>query len=66
MLTDPNANLAMWLYRIYSVTRVIHTMVYAIYPVRQPVRAIIFIIGFLIIIFMAVRSLLYFQFHFEP
>lgn len=60
VLTDPSLMTAIWLFRIATVARFLHTFVYAIYVVPQPARAICFFIHFGITIYMAFMCVLYF------
>lgn len=53
-LTNPNVILAMMLIRVAALSRFCHTIVYAVYPVRQPARAICYFVMFLITCFMAI------------
>ncbi|XP_050523776.1 microsomal glutathione S-transferase 1-like [Daktulosphaira vitifoliae] len=54
----PAEMLAMNLFRLYTLVRIIHTSVYAIYVVPQPTRAIMFIIGVIINIIMIICILI--------
>lgn len=60
VFTNPDATLAMWLFRVYAAARILHTLVYAVYPVPQPTRAIMFLSGVIITAFMAIRTIVYF------
>jgi len=60
VLTDPNVMLATMLYRIIAAARIIHTLVYAVYPIRQPARGIAFITALLPTVFMAVMVIITF------
>lgn len=60
VLTDPSPMVAVNLFRIAGTVRIIHTIVYAIYPVRQPTRAICFFTCFAITIYMAIVSIIRF------
>uniref|UniRef100_A0A1A9VLG5 Microsomal glutathione S-transferase 1 n=1 Tax=Glossina austeni TaxID=7395 RepID=A0A1A9VLG5_GLOAU len=51
--TDPNPSIACNLFRIGSIARIIHTLVYAFRPVPQPSRFIAFFITYLITLYMA-------------
>uniref|UniRef100_A0A1B0ADX1 Microsomal glutathione S-transferase 1 n=1 Tax=Glossina pallidipes TaxID=7398 RepID=A0A1B0ADX1_GLOPL len=51
--TDPNPSIACNLFRIGSIARIIHTLVYAFRPVPQPSRFIAFFIMYLITFYMA-------------
>ncbi|XP_011292171.1 microsomal glutathione S-transferase 1 [Musca domestica] len=52
--TDPNPTIACNLFRVASVARIIHTLVYAFRPVPQPSRFLAFFVMFLITIYMAI------------
>ncbi|XP_055710913.1 microsomal glutathione S-transferase 1-like [Phlebotomus papatasi] len=60
VLTDPSPMVAVNLFRIAGIIRIIHTVVYAIYPLRQPTRAICFFTCFAITIYMAIVSIIRF------
>ncbi|KAK4884475.1 hypothetical protein RN001_000746 [Aquatica leii] len=60
VLTDPNPAIALNLFRMYTLARVAHTFVYAIYVVPQPARGISWGIGYAITGYMAVRTMLHF------
>nr|XP_016992621.2 microsomal glutathione S-transferase 1 [Drosophila takahashii] len=51
--TNPNAVVACNLFRVASVARIIHTLVYAVYPVPQPSRILAFATMLLITFYMA-------------
>lgn len=59
-LTNPSAMIAIMLFRIFAAVRLLHTVVYAIYPIRQPARAICFFIGYLITLYMTVICIICF------
>lgn len=61
VLTNPNPLLAMMLIRIAVIARFGHTVVYAIYPVRQPARAICFFTMYGITLFMAIYCIICFH-----
>lgn len=60
VLTEPHVGVAMWLIRIVGVTRCSHSIVYAVYPVRQPVRAVLYYISYFISMYMTLSSIVYF------
>lgn len=60
VLTGPNATVAVNLYRIVAVARILHTIVYAVYPIRQPARALCFIAALLPTVFMAIMVMIVF------
>ncbi|XP_037938155.1 microsomal glutathione S-transferase 1 [Teleopsis dalmanni] len=51
--TNPNPSIACNLFRVVAVARILHTLVYAFYPVPQPSRVIAFGVAFAITIYMA-------------
>ncbi|GAB0094415.1 hypothetical protein DMENIID0001_097110 [Sergentomyia squamirostris] len=54
ILTNPHQWLAMTLIKAFSITRILHTLVYAFAPIPQPTRFIFFIIGVTINVYMGV------------
>ncbi|XP_059616908.1 microsomal glutathione S-transferase 1-like [Phlebotomus argentipes] len=62
VLTNPNPMIAIILFRVAGTVRIIHTIIYAIYPIRQPARAICFFTCFFITIYMAVMCIIRFWF----
>lgn len=61
MLTDPDPQTALNLFRIYTAARCAHTFVYAIHVVPQPARGIAWAIGFGITGYMAVKAICHFK-----
>lgn len=59
-MTAPYPIVAINLFRVAAGARIWHTLAYAIWPVRQPARAIGFAIPMLIMLYMAVQSALFF------
>lgn len=51
--TNPTPNIACNLFRIASIARIAHTLVYAFYPVPQPSRIIAWALMFVITLYMA-------------
>ncbi|EDV34264.1 uncharacterized protein Dana_GF21219, isoform A [Drosophila ananassae] len=51
--TNPNQDVACNLFRVASVARIVHTLVYAVYPVPQPSRILAFGTMLLITFYMA-------------
>ncbi|XP_036319954.1 microsomal glutathione S-transferase 1-like isoform X2 [Rhagoletis pomonella] len=51
--TNPNPTVACILFRIVAIARILHTLVYAFYPVPQPSRIIAFGVAFAITMYMA-------------
>lgn len=60
VLTDPSAMLSKILIRVATISRFVHTFVYAIYVVPQPARMISFFIHYTITIYMALACVIYF------
>lgn len=60
VMTDPNPMVATILIRVAVVARFLHTIVYAVYVVPQPARAICFFVHILITLYMAVMCVIYF------
>lgn len=60
ILTTPTTFIAVNLIRIFAAARIIHTLVYAIYPL-QPARGISFGVGLLVTLFMALNVLIFFS-----
>ncbi|GAB0094412.1 hypothetical protein DMENIID0001_097080 [Sergentomyia squamirostris] len=60
VLTNPLPVVAVNLYRVAGVIRIIHTIIYAIYPIRQPARAICFFVCYFITIYMAIMCIICF------
>ncbi|XP_046629272.1 microsomal glutathione S-transferase 1-like [Neodiprion virginianus] len=59
--TDPSTWLASLLIRTFVITRIIHTIVYAIVPFPQPARGLSFGVGFLTTGYMAVSTILHYS-----
>ncbi|KAK9506130.1 hypothetical protein O3M35_008121 [Rhynocoris fuscipes] len=57
---DPNVIFALMMFRLYFIARLAHTIVYAVYVVRQPVRTICFLIGVLINMILIFTIFIYF------
>ncbi|CAF0863042.1 unnamed protein product [Adineta steineri] len=53
---NPNATLALWHFRIFFFSRLFHTFAYQI-PIRQPSRALAFLVGFVVTVSMAAQIL---------
>jgi len=62
LFTDPSYKVASNLFRIFTASRFLHTLIYAIYVLPQPTRAILFWIGFLVTWYMAIQGLLIFNY----
>ncbi|KAH8387626.1 hypothetical protein KR093_008266, partial [Drosophila rubida] len=53
LCTNPNPSVACNLFRVAAVARIVHTLVYAVYPVPQPSRILAFGTMMLITFYMA-------------
>ncbi|KAK6639479.1 hypothetical protein RUM43_007752 [Polyplax serrata] len=60
LLTDPPVFLAVNLFRVFAIARILHTVVYAVKPMPQPARALSWGVGYGITIYMVVHSLIYY------
>lgn len=60
LTTAPAATFATLLFRIFTIGRVLHTIVYAIIPLPQPSRAIAYSIPYLINLYMGIQVILYY------
>lgn len=60
VLTEPNPDVAINLFRVAAIARILHTIVYGIYPVRQPARAICFMVCLIITLYFAISSIVFF------
>ena len=54
ILTSPSTFIAVNLIRLFTLSRIVHTFVYAIYP-TQPARGIAFGIGVIITLYMSIQ-----------
>lgn len=55
VLTNPDAWLAILLFRSAAAARILHTFVYAVYVLPQPSRALAFFVPFFISLYMAAK-----------
>ena len=60
VLANPSYTTASILFRVASTARILHTIVYAIYPVRQPARGLMFFIHYFIMMYMLFFSIVHF------
>nr|XP_022904530.1 microsomal glutathione S-transferase 1 isoform X2 [Onthophagus taurus] len=60
MLTNPAVGTALMLFRVFTIARFVHTLVYAVVVVPQPSRALAWATGYFITGFMAVKTLMHF------
>lgn len=58
--TGPAATFATLLFRLFTVFRILHTIVYAVIPLPQPSRAIAFGIPYIIMLYMGIQVILYY------
>ncbi|XP_046968684.1 uncharacterized protein LOC124536233 [Vanessa cardui] len=58
--TGPATAWATLLFRVYTVSRIIHTIVYAVVPLPQPARSIAYIIPNVIMWYMGIQVVLYY------
>ncbi|XP_035783132.1 microsomal glutathione S-transferase 1-like isoform X2 [Anopheles albimanus] len=60
LLTNPAPTLAINLYRLVAVSRILHTLVYAVVPLPQPARFLAFVGALAPTAYMTLQTLLYF------
>lgn len=60
VLSDPSPMFSEILFRVATVARIVHSIVYAVYVVPQPARAICFFVQYAITLYMAVIAIIYF------
>ncbi|XP_022903905.1 microsomal glutathione S-transferase 1-like isoform X1 [Onthophagus taurus] len=60
MLTNPPVRTALMLFKIFTIARFLHSLVYAVVKVPQPARGLAWGTGYCITGFMAVKTLLHF------
>ncbi|XP_032516204.2 microsomal glutathione S-transferase 1-like [Danaus plexippus] len=60
LTTGPVAVVATLLFRVYTASRIIHTLVYAVVPLPQPTRAIAYMIPYLIKWYMGFQVMIYY------
>ncbi|CAK1548527.1 unnamed protein product [Leptosia nina] len=60
LTTNPAAAWAILLFRVYTVCRIVHTLVYAVVPLPQPTRAIAFLVPVVIKYYMGIQVVLYY------
>ncbi|XP_044746852.1 microsomal glutathione S-transferase 1-like [Coccinella septempunctata] len=60
-LTGPSVAWATLLFKTYTWCRILHTIVYAIKPLPQPSRMLVWVVGYAITGYMALSSLFYFM-----
>jgi len=57
--TSPALSTANLLFKVFAISRIVHTLVYAIFPIPQPARALAFFVGMGINVYMTVQILLH-------
>ncbi|XP_063972415.1 microsomal glutathione S-transferase 1-like [Diachasmimorpha longicaudata] len=60
LTTSPDPWLAALLIKTFAISRIVHSIVYAIVVIPQPARVLAFGIGFLITIYQCVMTMLYY------
>ncbi|KAK4884437.1 hypothetical protein RN001_000708 [Aquatica leii] len=60
ILTNPSVGFATMLFRIFTASRIIHTLVYAVYVIPQPARALACATGYAVTVYMAIQAILHF------
>lgn len=61
LLTNPPEAWANLLFKTFTVARFLHSLVYAIFVVPQPARALCYFVGYTITAYMALKSIIYFM-----
>ena len=56
--TNPIPSSALMAFRVFTTARIIHSIVYAVYVVGQPARALSYIVGQLVNVYLAVSIIL--------
>jgi len=59
-LTNPSAATAGLLFKVYALARIGHTIVYAVFPIPQPARALSWGVAYLIQLYMAFKVVAYY------
>jgi len=59
-LTDPTEFVAVNLFRVFTIARILHTFVYTVVVIPQPSRGLAFGVGYAITIYMALQVILHF------
>ncbi|XP_046751438.1 microsomal glutathione S-transferase 1-like [Diprion similis] len=60
--TGPSTWLAGLLIRVFVLSRILHTVVYAVVPLPQPSRAIAFFLGYFVTFYMAAATILHYSY----
>jgi glutathione S-transferase len=61
LFTNPGVATAKLVFQLFTGSRIIHTIVYAVMPMPQPSRALAWAVGMVINIYMAVKVLIHFM-----
>lgn len=59
--TNPAAATANLLFKVFAISRIVHSFVYALYPLPQPSRALSWLVGFVINLYLAAKVIAYFS-----
>jgi glutathione S-transferase len=60
MFAHPNVTVAIWLFRIAAIARILHTVVYAVWIVPQPARFLTFFVCLAITFYMSIHCMVEF------
>ncbi|KAF4530678.1 hypothetical protein B566_EDAN004917 [Ephemera danica] len=60
VLTGPNTFIALNLFRVFTLARLVHTIFYAVVP-QSKARGMAFIVGLLVTFYMSVQVILYYS-----
>jgi len=60
ILTNPSVLIASILFKFFTAARIVHTVVYAVWVIPQPARALAYFVGLFITIYMAVQGIIHF------
>ncbi|XP_055597936.1 microsomal glutathione S-transferase 1-like [Uranotaenia lowii] len=60
LLTGPSATVAINLFRLVGISRIVHTLVYAVFVIPQPARGIAWMLAYGSTLYMAVKTALAF------
>uniref|UniRef100_A0A1B6JYG5 Microsomal glutathione S-transferase 1 n=1 Tax=Homalodisca liturata TaxID=320908 RepID=A0A1B6JYG5_9HEMI len=62
VMSDPNPWIANNIFRIFTLARIFHTVVYAVFPLPQPSRSLTFFVGNLATVYMTIQGFRKFTF----
>jgi len=60
LTTSPSPFIAGILIKTFAISRIVHTIVYVVIPVRQPARAIAFFVGTGAMLYQAISTIIYY------